>query len=122
MSVFSQILLVEDDAFLSTFMKMVLEEEGYTVAVAGNGQEALDILSNVGLPDLIMFDIKMPVMDGKEFASAFRRLYNGVRPLVVMTAADDAEKRAQELGVTTCLAKPFGIPELIATVKEQLRA
>lgn len=120
MSIFHHILLVEDDAFLSTFMKIVLEEEGYGVTIANNGKEALDFLSQSKLPDLIMLDIKMPVMDGRAFVIEFRRLYDDKKPIVVMTASDDAEMRALELGIPACLPKPFGIPQLIATVKEKL--
>lgn len=116
-----QVLLVEDDTFLSTFMSLVLEAEGYAVSSAYNGREALDLIQEKGLPDLIMLDMKMPIMDGKAFALEFRRLYDTQRPLVVMTAADDAEQRAHDLGITSYLAKPFGIPELISLVKEKLR-
>jgi CheY-like chemotaxis protein len=61
------VLLVEDDPLTRGAMRMVLEWEGYQVSCAANGQEALDLLHKGERPSLILLDIAMPVLDGRQF-------------------------------------------------------
>jgi CheY-like chemotaxis protein len=58
------VMVVDDEPEICTLLRFVLEKEGYDVAEAGNGQEALDRIAAAGLPDLMILDIMMPVMDG----------------------------------------------------------
>ncbi len=110
------VLIVEDDTDLLAMMEMVVLSDGYPVATAANGKEALDRITE-DMPGLILLDMKMPIMDGWQFTEKFRVLYDHSVPIVVVTAARDAKIWAQEVGAEGYLAKPFDIDELIRTVE-----
>jgi CheY-like chemotaxis protein len=116
------ILAVEDDADLRDLLRFVLEDQGYAVMTAANGLEAL---ARVGesMPDLILLDIRMPVMSGVEFAAEYMERYgDGPKaPIIVMTAAEHASRRSQELGASDFLPKPFSPDELVDVVKTHVR-
>ena len=114
-----RVLLVEDDEDIATLTALLLRELGYDVELAGNGVEALVALEG-RRPDLILLDMKMPVMDGSAFARAFRERYSAGPPLVVFTAAEDAARRAREIGADGYIGKPFEFGEFKATVKRFL--
>ena len=113
------ILVVDDDPSILATVSEILEFEGYPVSTASNGAEALAQIER-RQPSLILLDMRMPVMDGWGFA---RRLAEqGVRlPIVVMTAAQDARRWAEEIGAAGFVPKPFDLPDLLDTV-ERLRA
>lgn len=109
------VLVVDDDPYILEFVEMVLLDEGYQVVTAANGKQALDVVTR-GKAGLVLLDMRMPVMDGWEFAAALRE--NRIRvPVVVMTAAADAERRRAEIGAQGCLAKPFELDDLVRTVR-----
>jgi len=112
--------VVDDDQDLRSLVAMVLEEEGYTVETAADGRQGLDAV-NRGMPDLILLDMKMPVMDGWEFAREFRARYNFKVPIVVLTAAADAKKRAEETGAVDWIGKPFDLDTLLSVVGRDIR-
>lgn len=115
-----KILVVEDEKDLRDFVSIVLRRHGYEVHVASNGAEALLYLRTLQ-PDLIFFDLKMPVMSGRDFVSEYRQVHAGAgATLVVMTAADDARHRADEIGVEALLVKPFGIEDLLSSLRRHL--
>jgi CheY-like chemotaxis protein len=110
-----RILVVEDDAITSDALKMVLELEGYQVDCAANGQEALKHLQQtVEKPDLILLDLFMPVMDGKQFREeqkshpAFSHI-----PVVVLSGAD----RETTMDASGYIVKPFQPDELLKAVR-----
>lgn len=110
------VLVVDDDDGITQFVKWVLKDEGYEVATAANGVSALD-RARVHPPAVILLDMRMPVMDGWEFAREYRRVNGGASaPIVVMTAAGDAEARAAQIGADAVLAKPFDVDELLRVV------
>ncbi len=109
------LLIVEDDPDLLDMMEIVLDSADYPVKKALNGKEALE-LTRKQMPGLILLDMKMPVMDGWEFAARFRQEFDGGAPIVVVTAAADAKLRAEEIGAQGYLAKPFEIDDLIHCV------
>lgn len=109
------VLVVDDDPYILEFVELVLSDEGYQVETALNGQRALDLVQRSSV-DLILLDMRMPVMDGWEFAAALAGEPIRV-PVIVMTAAADAERRRAEIGAQACLAKPFELDDLIATVQ-----
>ncbi|MHB1132876.1 MAG: response regulator [Chloroflexota bacterium] len=113
------ILVVDDDPDITQLVAFVLGEEGYRVRIAADGQEGLDAVGTE-LPDLILLDMKMPVMDGSEFAQRFRAAHDDAVPIVVLTAAADARKRAEEVGAQGWLGKPFSLDSLIAAVRRGL--
>ncbi|WP_433933057.1 response regulator [Sorangium sp. So ce119] len=110
------VLLVEDDADLVALVSLVLQEDGYRVKIACNGREALAKLEN-DIPDLILLDMKMPVMNGPEFARELEVRHGRQAPIIVLTAAADAHRRAAEVGADAWLGKPFDPDALLSTVR-----
>jgi two-component system, chemotaxis family, chemotaxis protein CheY len=113
------ILVVDDDDTILNAVKLVLDDEGYTVITAKNGQEALEYAIQ-HVPRLILLDMKMPIMDGWAFAEAYRAHPGAHAPLIVMTAAQDAAERAAEIQAEAYIAKPFTIDQLLALVQKLL--
>jgi CheY-like chemotaxis protein len=114
------ILVVDDDVDLRMMVVLVLETAGYAVVAASDGLEALDRL-RARLPDLMLLDMRMPRMDGWELGKRVRSTYGHKIPVVVMTAAERAEKRAMEIGADDFVAKPFDVDTLLRTVARHLR-
>ncbi|HEX2922834.1 MAG TPA: response regulator [Chloroflexota bacterium] len=109
------ILVIDDDHDLLTLVAFLLEGEGYRVLTASDGREGLARLEEE-MPDLILLDMKMPVMNGWEFAREYHATYEVRAPVVVLTAAEDARKRAMEVGAAAWLGKPFDLDALVAMV------
>lgn len=115
-----QVLVVDDDASILQTVAQALELEGYEVATARNGKEALERVE-AERPKLVVLDMRMPVMDGWQFARALRD--RGIQThLLVMTAARNAESWAAEVGADAYLAKPFDLLELLDTVSDLCRS
>ena len=87
------ILVVEDDADLRFLIAESLTDEGYTVVTAPHGAAALDCVARAR-PSAILLDMRMPVMDGWAFARAYRARPGPHAPIIVCTAARDADARA----------------------------
>jgi CheY-like chemotaxis protein len=115
----ARVLVVEDDPDLAALEADVLEQCGHEVEVANNGREALDAVERKK-PDLILLDMKMPVMGGREFAEEYRRREPSTAPIVVVTAADDAQRRAAEVGASAWIGKPFDPEALLEKVDDLL--
>lgn len=113
-----RILVVEDDADAREAMIALLQMKGYRAVPAGNGREALDYLSRAPVPDLIILDLWMPVMDGWEFRTEQikdPRLKNV--PVIVVTAlSDQADVEANEV-----IIKPVDVDRLLSTVSHYCR-
>jgi len=109
------ILIVDDDPDLREFLRLMLTSMGFEVISAANGQEALDVLEGRN-PDLILLDMKMPVMNGWEFCRAVDGR-DACPPIVVLTAAPDPAARAAEAHADGWLGKPFEYEDLEATVR-----
>lgn len=116
----ANILIVEDDENIQFTVALLLEGEGYRVAAAHNGLEALDYLSGHQLPGLILLDMTMPVMDGWTFASRLRSQYDHRIPILVMTAAANAAQRARDIQAEGWVSKPFSIEHLLSAVKRHI--
>ena len=109
------VLVVEDDPSLRELLEIILEGEGLEVDTAANGKEALERLDSRS-PALILLDMSMPVMDGWQFCRELDRRA-GPRPrIVVVTAATDPAKRADEVHADGWLAKPFDRDRLLTLV------
>ena len=111
----AHVLVVEDEQDIREFVELVLVGEGYHVSTAENGADALDRLQHEPV-DLILLDMRMPVMDGWAFANAYRSRPGPHAPIVVLTAAQDAATRAAQIQAQDHLAKPFDIDDLVALV------
>jgi two-component system chemotaxis response regulator CheY len=114
------VLVIDDDESIRDFLTTALTDEGYVVLTAANGRAALDILADVA-PGLILLDMRMPVMNGWEFAGLYRQQPGPHAALVVMTAARDAIDRASQIEADGLLAKPFDLDELFAVVASFVR-
>jgi CheY-like chemotaxis protein len=113
------IVVVEDDPDAREALTMLLEGEGYTVAAAAHGQEALELLANLPTPCLILLDLTMPVMDGWRFrAVQLANPHYSAIPVVVVTAADLSQHPPTGLTNVTVLTKPVEPDQLMALVKE----
>ncbi|MBV8717917.1 MAG: response regulator [Chloroflexi bacterium] len=109
------ILVVDDDLTILISVAELLELEGYAVATAANGAEALEMTGSLR-PGLVLLDMRMPVLDGWAYARAVRD--QGLQPpIVIMTAAHDARRWADEIGADGFIAKPFEADALIAAVE-----
>lgn len=95
----------------------MLEEQGYMVHAAADGLAGLEAVQRER-PDVILLDMKMPVMDGWEFARRYRVECSAPSPIVVMTAAEDPRKPAEEIGAAGWLGKPVELDVLFDTVKQ----
>ncbi len=112
-----KILVVEDDFAIRETIAELLEEEGYGVDRASNGQEALDRLRADGTTRLILLDLMMPVMDGWEFRERQRSDPAMSRiPVVVLSADNALEQKISALGVAAWMSKPFDVDRLLDTV------
>ncbi len=116
------ILVIEDERDILFALQEILQAHGYAVASACNGIEALDWLKRSGMPDLILLDMKMPVMNGWQFADELRTRWNRNIPLLVMTAAADAAQRAREVHAVGWIGKPFIVSELLEKVRNHVSA
>lgn len=115
-----EILVLEDEREIREAIKEFLESESYQVETASNGIEALNLLNHSKMPDLILLDMKMPGMNGWDFAKEFYQKYDHLAPLIVMTAAAEVEKRAQEVSANDFVGKPFDLDELSQKIKKLL--
>jgi CheY-like chemotaxis protein len=106
------VLIVDDDPDLRTATKLLLESEGCSAIEAMNGLEAVRI-ALVQLPDLILMDLNMPIMDGIEATRLLRRLdFVRMVPIVVVTGETREKRReAIEAGCNDCIEKPLS-PEV----------
>lgn len=111
----SEVLVVDDDPDLVEVMLLVLRGAGYAVRSAANGKQALEVVK-AGKPALILLDMLMPVMDGWQFARELRAGWGREVPVVVVTAADHARARSDEIAADEVLPKPFDVDELLRVV------
>src|SRR5208337_2920126 len=113
------VLVIEDDADIRFGLAVILEDEGYTVATAPNGREALKYLRETPAPPcLILLDLMMPDMDGWQFRAEQRRdpALSSV-PVVIISAAADLRARAASLGAAAVMQKPIQIGALLDLIR-----
>ena len=116
----TRILVVDDEANILALSRLYLERDGYQVAVAQSGQQALDEASRFA-PDLIILDIMLPDMDGFQVCRRLRAKNN--TPILMLSARREDVDRivGLEMGADDYLCKPFNPRELMARVKAILR-
>jgi len=115
-----RILIVDDELSILKFLRSNLEDSGYEVTSAANGEEALNTIERE-LPDLIILDVMMPKMDGFEVCRRLRE-WSQI-PIIMLSARGDERDKVQclDLGADDYIVKPFGSNELIARVSAVLR-
>ena len=115
----ARVLVVEDDLDIREALTTILEMRGYNATSAGNGKEALEYLESGPTPDLIILDLSMPVMGGREFRS--KQLMNPQIkhiPVVVVSALSDQI----DVDADAIMVKPVDLDGLLTTVTAILRS
>ena len=114
------ILVIDDDVRASRLQRFVLEEEGFSVACVGTGEEALEMLPTTS-PSLVLLDIMLPKMDG--FTTCQKIRETSQVPIIIVTGEgrDEEKVRGLEMGADDYITKPFSTNELAARVKAVLR-
>ena len=116
------VLAVDDDRMVRELIKHTLEGKGYEVISVQNGQEALELLKNK-IPDLIMLDVQMPVMDGYNFIMkkwndpAFKNI-----PVIVLSAMGKTEPLFKRYGVKAYMIKPINTQDLLDKIQSIIPA
>lgn len=115
-----KVLIVDDEKPISDIVKFNLTKEGYQVLTAFDGEEALKLVFEHD-PDLILLDVMLPKMDGFQVCRKVREKLN--TPIIMLTAKEEEVDKVLglELGADDYITKPFGMRELMARVKANLR-
>ena len=120
MVVKGKVLIIEDDRAICSFMRRVLEANGYEALIVNTGREAISLLAS-HCPDVVILDLGLPDMDGLDVLQQLRSW--SLMPVVVVSArADEREKvRALDMGADDYVTKPFGTSELVARIRTAIR-
>ncbi|HET9494846.1 MAG TPA: response regulator [Chloroflexia bacterium] len=111
-----KVLVVDDDPDLAAICSLILESEGYETAVATNGVEAYDKLSDTPV-DAILLDVMMPVMDGLTVCRMVKSDPKTEKlPVIVMSASEKLREQARVAHADAVIPKPFNIDDLVLAV------
>jgi CheY-like chemotaxis protein len=124
----AKILIVDDEPSVVMLMRLILEKSGHQITEAYNGQEALKALGvepddqNVPLPDLILLDVMMPIVDGYTVAISLKNFPRTAKiPIIVITAKGDMRHLFEQMpSVAAFFGKPFDPKTLKETVEKAL--
>ena len=97
--------------------QIALEEQGYEVALAEHGKAALARIAQAP-PEVILLDLRMPVMDGPTFAQEYHHQPGPHAPIVVITAMSDGKAPLKDIHAAACLFKPVSIDEVVNTIEK----
>jgi DNA-binding response OmpR family regulator len=116
-----RILVIEDEAKVANFIKKGLQQSGYEVDIAADGEEGYDKIRNGGF-DLILLDLMLPQMSGLDLIPRMRECKPAI-PIIAVTAKASVEDRVEglNLGCDDYLVKPFSFAELLARIQVQVR-
>jgi CheY-like chemotaxis protein len=113
-----RVLVVEDDCDVLSSLAEVIRDEGYDVATASNGRQALAQIE-AEVPDLIFLDLMMPAMDGWGVVTELRRRLPTVQaPIVLLSAVRGLGQQAADLGIKYYLRKPFRLDDIVRIARE----
>jgi CheY-like chemotaxis protein len=114
------VLVVDDEFGVAEVLQSILEDEGYRVATAINGKQALVRLEEL-TPDLVMLDYMMPIMDGSQTLAAIRKNPTFARtPVIMMSSLEEAAVRESATEYNTFLRKPFRAMAVVRMVAQLL--
>lgn len=115
-----KILIVDDEKPIVDILKFNLEKEGFSTAVAYDGEEAINLALSIK-PDLILLDLMLPKVDGFNVCKELRKSL--VCPIIMLTAKEEVVDKiiGLELGADDYITKPFSVRELMARIKANLR-
>ena len=109
------VLILDDDERLLVLLRLVLADEGLAAFTFSDGQQALDAVASIA-PGVIILDLDMPTMSGREFYKQLR--LDGHTMPVLILSAHDARRGRRELGANASMEKPFSSTELVRRVVE----
>ena len=115
------VLVVDDEPDIARMLRHTFEAKGYTVEAAANGVEALHAACR-RMPDIVVLDLRMPVMDGHAFIAAWREVTAAAPVPIVAISEHERPISTEELRVEAFLPKPFDLGALVATVDRLLTA
>ena len=116
----AKILIVDDDAQVTSLLRKVLASEGYDVTAINNSSKAIQTANSLH-PDLFILDLMMPPPDGFTLCSMLRADPNFAQtPILIITAMDISNSKATALGANDYLAKPFNLDELASRIEALL--
>jgi CheY-like chemotaxis protein len=117
------VLIIDDCLEIQILLKFLLESRGYHVECSSNGEEALKRLDvRKDLPDLILLDLQMPIMDGLSFLNIRKKIpmLKNI-PVVLMSGEDDVLQTGQSKNVDDVLQKPFTIKSVVQAVEHNFK-
>jgi two-component system OmpR family response regulator len=114
-----RVLIVEDDDDLRTLIGLALSDAGYAAVEAADGAAALKVCEERD-PDVVLLDLNMPRLGGKEFADAYRRGL-GHAKFIVMSGAESGGETSGRMHASVFLSKPFELDKLVGAVRSVLR-
>jgi DNA-binding response OmpR family regulator len=113
-----KIFVCDDDEGILDIVKIILENKGYEVNVTSSGKGIEKKITNY-MPDLILLDLWIPGMDGKEITKVLKRQQKTKKiPIIIISALNETEKISKEIGADGFLSKPFDINDLIKIVEK----
>jgi DNA-binding response OmpR family regulator len=115
------VLVVEDEPLITSFLERGLAAEGHAVTTADRGDEALDVFA-AAVPDVVVLDVMLPGIDGFDVLATIRAIDPAV-PVIMLTARGEVADRVRglDLGATDYLVKPFALAELTARIRAHTR-
>ena len=114
------VLIVDDEESILSFLKMGLEGEGFIVHCAKDGRSGVNMARDMK-PDIIILDIMLPELDGYESCMEIKKFTD--TPIIMLTARDDIDDRVKglDIGADDYMSKPFSYRELVARIRARLR-
>ena len=114
------VLMVDDEPTYGKLVKRRLEREGFHLLQVNNGVEAQEILKSY-TPDVLIVDLMMPLMDGRQFLKWFRNEWKGEQPALLMTAVRGSDLPEELKALATQIAqKPLNVTQLVAKLREMV--
>jgi CheY-like chemotaxis protein len=112
------VLVIEDDADLRELLRVALSGDGYSVSTAANGRDALRQLRSTASTCIIVLDLALPVMDGRQFRAAqLRDRSLAWIPVVLLSGDGEAAQHARQLGVRSLVRKPVDVDLLLRALR-----
>ncbi len=113
-----KILIIEDDISIRELLEEIFEFEGYAVDASVNGSEGIKSL-HTNIPDVILMDVMMPIMDGYEFRlEQLKNPHWKSIPVIAMSAQQQKDEKLESYGITHFISKPLELDDLLDTVRE----
>lgn len=115
------VLVVDDDPLIRSIIRDLLEEEGFAVALASDGIQAIRMVSE-RFPALIILDMGLPLMDGEQVGILLHTNHGSKLPILIVSASTGVADKARRVGAVGYLRKPFDLDDLTAAVHGALQA